>query len=168
MSVNLSPDAVTGGGLDGLLAGVDPGRVVVEITEHAAVADYAALRAALAGPRAGGLRLAVDDAGAGFSSLRHIVQLQPDLIKMDMSLVRGIDEDPVVQALTTALVSFARSTGAELIAEGVETQGEYDVVTGLGVDLVQGYLLARPGEQAADGCYPRPRCAGPLRLPRAG
>lgn len=173
VSVNLSPDTVTSPGLADVLGGVDPARVVVEITEHAAVTDYAALRGALAGLRAAGLRLAVDDAGAGFSSLRHIVQLQPDLIKMDMTLVRGIDEDPVVQALTTALVSFAGSTGAALVAEGVETQGEYDVVTGLGVGLVQGYLLARPGEQPADGCYPLPspesrRTARSLALVRAG
>ena len=84
------------------------------------------------------------------------MQLQPDLIKMDMSLVRGIDDDPVAQALTTALVTFAGSTGAALVAEGVETQGEYDAVTDLGVGLVQGFLLARPGERAADGRYPRP------------
>ena len=173
VSVNLSPDAITSPGLADVLAGLDAARVVVEITEHAAVSDYAALRGALAGLRAAGLRLAVDDAGAGFSSLRHIVQLQPDLIKMDMTLVRGIDEDPVVQALTTALVSFAGSTGAALVAEGVETQGEYDVVTGLGVGLVQGYLLARPGEQPADGCYPLPspdsrRTARSLALCRAG
>ena len=112
VSVNLSPDAVTSPGFGDVLAGRDPGRVVVEITEHAAVADYTALRTALAGPRQAGLRLAVDDAGAGYSSLRHIVQLQPDLIKMDMSLVHGIDADPVAQALTTALVTFAGSTGA--------------------------------------------------------
>ena len=73
---------------------------------------------------------------------------------MDMSLVRGIDADPVAQALTTALVAFASSTGAALVAEGVETQDEYDVVTGLGVGLAQGFLLARPGERSADDRYP--------------
>ena len=148
LSVNLSSDAVVDGVLDGLLDGTDPARVVVEITEHAAVADYAALRQALRDLRARGLRLAVDDAGAGYASLRHVVQLSPDLIKIDMSLVRDIDSDPVKQALASSLVSFAQATGALLIAEGVETQAECDTVDGLGVGLVQGYLLARPGEPA--------------------
>lgn len=156
VSVNLSPDAIVSGSLPGLLRGVDVSRVVIEVTEHAAVIDYEQVLSALSLPRARGLRLAVDDAGAGFASLRHVLQLAPDLVKLDVSLVRDIDSSPTKQALAHALVTFAERTGAVLVAEGVETQAEYDEVAGLGVDLVQGYLLARPGERSPSGRYRTP------------
>ena len=156
LSVNLSPDSVLADGFADLFDGVDLSRVVVEITEHAAVGDYGALRTALAPHRTRGLSLAVDDAGAGYASFRHIVELQPDQIKVDISLVRDVDSDPVKQALTLSLVQFARAIGASLVAEGVETQEEYDTVAALGVSRVQGYLLARPGECAPDNRYRQP------------
>lgn len=158
LSVNLSPDAVTSGALDELLAGVDRSRVVVEITEHQVVSDYPALTAALAPHRAGGLRLAIDDAGAGYASFRHILELAPDFIKVDMSLVRDINLDPVRQALTASLLTFARTAGAQLVAEGVETQAELDLLARLGVTLVQGYFLGRPCDAPATAGY-----AGPSR-----
>lgn len=156
VSVNLSPEAVTDPGFSALFDGVDPGRVVVEITEHAAVADYAALEAALRPHRHGGLRLAVDDAGAGYASFRHILQLRPDLIKVDISLVRDIEVDPVRQALVASLLTFARTAGAELVAEGVETQAELDTLARLGVTLAQGYLLARPADAPPVDGFLRP------------
>jgi EAL domain-containing protein (putative c-di-GMP-specific phosphodiesterase class I) len=90
------------------------------------------------------VRLAVDDAGAGFATLQHILRLQPDLIKLDLSLTRDIDKDPVRRALASSLVSFAREINAQLIAEGVETAEELETIRALGIAFGQGYHLARP------------------------
>ena len=116
----------------------------MEITEHTAVEDYEALSAALRPHRDAGLRLAVDDAGAGYASLLHILKLRPDFIKIDLSLVRDIHLDPARQALVTLLVSFARKVDAVLVAEGVEQQAELDMLVTLGVRQMQGYLLCAP------------------------
>lgn len=156
LSINLSPDLLRDGALDLLLRDVDASRVVVEITEHAQVADYAALAQALAPHRARGLQIAIDDAGAGYASFRHILQLSPDLIKADLSLVRDIDHDPVRQALLASLLTFARSAGARMVAEGVETQGELDTLARLGVRTVQGYLLGRPVADPPAAGFARP------------
>jgi EAL domain-containing protein (putative c-di-GMP-specific phosphodiesterase class I) len=144
LSINLAPSSVLGGALDDLLADVDASSLIVELTEHAAVTDYAALHACLEPHRAAGMRLAIDDAGAGYASFQHILQLRPDYIKMDMSLVRDIHLDPVRQALASSLLTFGQAAGATVIAEGVETQDELDTLVRLGVHLVQGYLLGRP------------------------
>ncbi len=119
-----------------------------EITEHAAVTDYEALNAALRPLRAKGLRLAVDDAGAGFASLRHILQMGPDIIKLDRTLVSGMDRDPVLRALTYSIASFASATDAVVVAEGIETQGELSALRFLGIETGQGYHLCRPGPLA--------------------
>lgn len=119
-------------------------RVVLELTEHHRVLDYGALTRALHPLRAAGLRVAVDDAGAGFASLRHILQIRPDLIKLDRALICGIDRDPRRRELAAALVGFAAELGAVLIAEGVERAGERDAVRALGIELGQGYGIARP------------------------
>jgi EAL domain-containing protein (putative c-di-GMP-specific phosphodiesterase class I) len=156
LSINLSPSTVTSGLLDSMLHGHDRSRVVVELTEHAQVDDYAALDAALAPHRAAGLRIAIDDAGAGYASFRHILQLHPDFIKVDLSLVRDIHLDPVRQALTASLLTLARTAGAQLIAEGVETQPELDTLARLGVTLMQGYLLGRPTDAPPLDGYPGP------------
>lgn len=140
LAVNLSATTICGPGFASLFAGVDPGRLVVEISEHEQISDYAAVLDVLAPLRASGLRLAVDDAGAGFASLRHVVLLAPDIIKLDISLVRGIDVDPTRQALATALTGFAHQTGAQVIAEGVETEAEREVLRAAGVTLMQGWL----------------------------
>jgi EAL domain-containing protein (putative c-di-GMP-specific phosphodiesterase class I) len=135
---------------------VDVSRVIVEITEHAAVPDYAALHRALGPHRDAGLRLAVDDAGAGYASFRHILNLRPDLIKVDSSLVSRIDLDAAQQALVRSLLTFAENSGAVLLAEGVETQGELDELARIGVPLVQGFLLARPSPPPLPARYRRP------------
>jgi len=119
-------------------------RMVIEITEHAQVDDYAALNEALALLREHKVRLAIDDAGAGFASLQHIIRLAPDFIKLDITLTRGIDEAPVRRALATALISFASEIGAAIIAEGIETRGEFDTLRALGVPFGQGFYLAPP------------------------
>jgi EAL domain-containing protein (putative c-di-GMP-specific phosphodiesterase class I)/CheY-like chemotaxis protein len=143
LSVNLSPDVVTSAGRK--LADVveQSGRpLVIEVTEHAQIPDYAAFRRAVG--RLGDVSIAVDDAGAGFASLRHILELEPAFAKLDISLVRGIDEDPLRQALAAGLVYFAARGGCRLIAEGVEQEGEAATLREIGVELGQGYLFGRP------------------------
>jgi EAL domain-containing protein (putative c-di-GMP-specific phosphodiesterase class I)/DNA-binding response OmpR family regulator len=117
--------------------------VVLEVTEHVAIEDYTAIRAAVSslGPN---VRIAVDDAGAGFASFRHILELRPDFVKLDIGLVRDIDRDDVRQALVAGIVYFARKSSCQLIAEGIETTAEFEQLKALGVDLGQGYLLGRP------------------------
>ncbi|MHB8245998.1 MAG: sensor domain-containing phosphodiesterase [Acidimicrobiales bacterium] len=149
IGVNVSPATVCSSRLAEVLQDLDASRIVLEITEHAVVADYQPLTAALSGLRASGVRLAVDDAGAGVASLHHILALAPELIKMDISLTRGIDADRARAALATALVSFADATEAQILAEGIETPGELDAVRHLGVTYGQGYLLGRPAPLAA-------------------
>jgi EAL domain-containing protein (putative c-di-GMP-specific phosphodiesterase class I) len=146
ISVNLSPETLLWPGLPDALrtAPVPLSRMVVELTEHSAVEDYDALDGALRPLREVGLRIAVDDAGAGYASFRHILRLAPDLIKLDRSLISGIDGDPARRALAGAVVAFAREMGGVVVAEGVERSAELAVVLGLGVDAGQGYLLGRP------------------------
>jgi EAL domain-containing protein (putative c-di-GMP-specific phosphodiesterase class I)/GAF domain-containing protein len=148
LAVNISPETAWADGLDEILAEAALDRVVLELTEHARVDDYGALADALAPLRDAGLRVAVDDAGAGFASLRHILRLAPEFIKLDLSLTRGIDADPVRAALAASLVVFAEKIGALLVAEGVETAGECDALLELGVTHGQGFHLGRPGPLA--------------------
>ena len=143
LAVNVSPETLTSGKLLPILEPIPPGRVVLEITEHAVVMDYADLDRALV-PMRQRARIAIDDAGAGYSGLRHILDLRPDIIKLDMSLTRGIDGDPARAALATALVSFSRQIGSLIVAEGVETEAELARLSELGVDCAQGYFLRRP------------------------
>jgi len=143
LSINLSADAIEHEPtLPELFASVER-RIIVELTEHERVDDYEAVRTALTrlGPN---VRLAIDDAGSGFASLRHIFALQPSYVKLDLEWVRRIDQDPVRRALVSGLVYFANETGCELIAEGIETEPELAALLGLGVRLGQGYLLGRP------------------------
>lgn len=156
VTVNLSPATVMGDGLAALLAGRPLDRIVLEITVHAPVHDYAALAATLDPYRAAGLRLAVDDAGAGYSSLQHVLAVRPDLIKIDMALIRGADHDLARRTLLTALADFAEATECRLVAEGVQTDGELRAVSGCGVHLAQGHHLARPGRQPRWSGYPLP------------
>src|SRR4051795_13239199 len=92
--------------------------------------------------RRAGIRVAGDDAGAGFSTFRHILHLRPDIIKMDQSITRDIDSDPARRALATALVIFAGEVGASLVAEGVETEGELRAVQEAGINRVQGFAMS--------------------------
>jgi len=117
--------------------------LIVEITEHERVEDYAAVRAAL-GRLGSHVSLAVDDAGSGFASLRHVLAQQPAYVKLDIEWVHDIDRDPVRRALVSGLTYFASETGCDLIAEGIETRAELEVLRDLGVRLGQGYLLGPP------------------------
>ena len=145
LSVNLSPAALCDPGTYNLLADMPLDRVVVELTEHEQVRDYAILLHALSGLRRRGLRLAIDDTGSGFAGLRHLSALAPDLIKLDIAFVRDIHLDAARRAVARAVIGFAADVGAGLIAEGIETVEELDQLMALGVHLGQGFLLARPG-----------------------
>jgi EAL domain-containing protein (putative c-di-GMP-specific phosphodiesterase class I) len=144
MCVNAGPEAMGSDEVRQLVAACDSRRVVMELTEQVRVDDYPRLSHALKQLRLMGVRLAIDDTGAGFASLAHILKLAPDLIKLDRELTCGIDHDPVRSALAAALVSFASRTGAEIIAEGIETASELEVLRGLGIRYGQGYFLCRP------------------------
>jgi EAL domain-containing protein (putative c-di-GMP-specific phosphodiesterase class I) len=145
VSMNISPQTLLTPEAAELMAGLPLDRVVLELSEHEQVHDYAALSAVLAPLRAQGMRLAIDDVGAGFSSLRHIVITSPDVIKMDRSIVSGLDTDPILARLAQSLVEFAHSFDICVIAEGVETEAEHRVLQQLGVDGGQGWLFGRPG-----------------------
>jgi EAL domain-containing protein (putative c-di-GMP-specific phosphodiesterase class I) len=123
---------------------------VIEVTEHAAVADYDALADCLRPLRERGVRLAIDDAGAGFASLRHILRLSPDVIKLDRTLCADIDTDPARHALATALIAFAAQIGSSVVAEGIERPEELLTLRALGVPYGQGFFLARPAQLPVD------------------
>jgi EAL domain-containing protein (putative c-di-GMP-specific phosphodiesterase class I) len=125
-------------------------RIVIEITEHEHIDDYGPLLAARTALRARGIRLAVDDAGAGYSSLRHIVTLAPDMIKIDRSLVSGLADDPARRSMVGAVVGFGAQRHAKVIAEGVETAHELAALARLGVGQAQGFFIARPSIHPED------------------
>jgi EAL domain-containing protein (putative c-di-GMP-specific phosphodiesterase class I) len=149
VSLNASPEFITSGKLEEVLSRVDMTRVLIELTEHASITDYSAILHALAPLRAAGLRIAIDDAGAGYASMRHILSVEPDRIKLDISLTHGIDHDPKRRALASAFIAFGNETNIAIIAEGVETAAELECLQRLGVMKVQGYYLARPMPLAA-------------------
>ena len=151
ISLNFSPDTIQSGLARQVV--LEAGRpVVIEITEHTIIENYDALKSALRDIP--GVKVAVDDAGSGYTSLQHIVQLRPDYVKMDISLIRGIDHDPIRQAMVAGLCYFAGATGCSIIAEGIERTEEADVLRDLGVSLGQstllgqGYLFGRPAPLA--------------------
>jgi len=149
ISINISPETVLSAEFGRAMEPAPLDRIILEITEHDAVTSHAELIGALQPLRARGLGLAVDDAGATYSTFRHILLIRPDMIKLDMSLVRGIDADPARRALASALVALAREIGGEVVAKGVETPGELRRLRDLGVTLAQGHLIARPGPPGA-------------------
>ena len=144
LAINLSPSTLRDPRLTDLLLSPDvpAERIVVEVTEHARVADYLEAQRVLGALRRAGVRVAVDDAGAGYSTFRHILQLRPDIIKMDQSITRDIDTDPARRALATALVIFAGEVGASVVAEGVETEAELRTIAAAGIHRGQGFAIA--------------------------
>ena len=145
LSINMSPDAVLFPEMDAALGDGDLDDLVIEITEHEAVRDYARLAARLADYRGRGARVAIDDTGAGHASMRHVTQLAPDYIKVDRSLVQDLHLDHAKRALVRSLVTLEKELGAEVVAEGIESTEELRALRELGVPLGQGFLLARPG-----------------------
>jgi EAL domain-containing protein (putative c-di-GMP-specific phosphodiesterase class I) len=149
LSVNATPELIVHGHLTELVTGqhVPLERLVIELTEHVKITSYADLHLGLAQLRERGVRLAVDDTGAGYASFNHVLQLRPDIIKIDRSLIANVNADPARRSLITALVLLALDLNATVVGEGVETMAELNTLASLGVDCAQGYLLARPSTE---------------------
>lgn len=155
LALNVSPETLLRSDLCDVITLAAGPQIVLELTEHVPIEDYAPVLRALAPLRSRGVRIAVDDTGAGYASLRHMLALEPDVIKLDVSLVRNIESDPARRALAAALVGFARDTGLTVVAEGVETSAELDVLRVLGIDWAQGFHLGEPQGTPT----PAPACA---------
>jgi PAS domain S-box-containing protein len=143
VTLNASPPTLAARGFMRAL-GPNPDRVTVELTEHLEIADYEKFRRAAAPLRRAGGRLAIDDFGAGFASLKHILQVQPERIKLDISLTEQIPESSMAHALAAALLSFAGEIGIEVVAEGIETDEELDALTEIGISVGQGFHFGLP------------------------
>lgn len=144
LAVNTSPTTLATGKISPLVEAAGGARVLVEITEHSAIDDIDVLLMEIDRLRDLGARIAVDDAGAGYSGLQQIIRLRPDVIKLDMSLTQDVDKDLARRALASAMVQFAHDTNARVVAEGIETEAEMRTLKMLGVELGQGYHLGRP------------------------
>ncbi|WP_256984037.1 bifunctional diguanylate cyclase/phosphodiesterase [Rhodococcus sp. 06-221-2] len=145
VSLNASADTIrTTDLLDRLRPHLATRTFHLEITEHERVDDYRAVTRAIEKLRDAGVQISIDDVGAGFAGMRHIVELRPDTLKIDYALVHGIDRDSFRRAAATAIIDFARQIGAGVIMEGVETDAELRVAVDLGADMVQGFLTGRP------------------------
>jgi EAL domain-containing protein (putative c-di-GMP-specific phosphodiesterase class I) len=131
-------------------------RVVLEVTERAAVREIPDLQARLSALRSLGFRLALDDLGAGYAGLATLADLQPELVKLDMALVRDLHLDERRRRLVGAIIELCHSQGALVVGEGVEVEGERDALTALHCDLLQGYLLARPHPEFPQSAPPHP------------
>lgn len=165
VAVNLAPEALASAEFLELLPSIAADRLTVEVTEHARIDDYEGLAEPVRELRKRGGRLAIDDVGAGFASLRHILRLDPDVIKLDVELTQGIDVDRRRRALASGLVSFAQELGCWVISEGIETDTELHALQSLGVRYGQGYYLCVP-TRVQDLDLGRPRRA--LRSVRVG
>lgn len=143
LSLNVSPPYLADVETLGATLGLRARPLVLEITEHETIEAYGPLREGVLrlGPD---VRLAVDDAGAGVANFHHLVELRPNFVKIDVSLVRGVDTDVSRQAVVAGILHFAAAANCQVIAEDIETEAELAMVTELGVTLGQGYLLGRP------------------------
>ena len=148
VSLNVSPATVASPELDKMLSGVAADRIVLEIAEDAVAAAAGDLEDAWGRLREKGVRIALDDTGSGLVSLRQLLGVHADIIKIDTDVVRGIDYDVTKQAIAYALKSLAERSGAMSLAEGVETEEEAEMLTSLGIGAAQGYLFGRPSEVA--------------------
>jgi EAL domain-containing protein (putative c-di-GMP-specific phosphodiesterase class I) len=158
LAVNLSAATLASPGAlcDRMQPILDRTPLVLELTEHAVVDDYDAVADGMRLLRDRGVLLAVDDAGAGYSTFQHILRLRPDIIKLDRSITKGIDGDLARRALTNALVMFAAQIRASVVAEGIETEGELNGLRLTGVSQGQGFWLAKPSRLPLPGIQYRP------------
>lgn len=163
LNVNASAETITSPAFTAALMNIELGRVTIELTEHVAVPDYTILQKAikpfraegalsctLVGARSSGVQLGIDDLGGGFASMRHVVNLAPDMMKLDIALVRGIDQDEARQALADGLLTYGNRMGVRLVAEGIETEAELKTLQEIGIKIGQGFYLGRPGELPED------------------
>ncbi|WP_290294312.1 EAL domain-containing protein [Pseudoalteromonas sp. APC 3358] len=144
ITINTSPQHILSGSIDKVLQSIDCNRIILEVTEHSPILDYQAMRTALRPLRNRGLKLAIDDVGAGFSSFQHILELEADIIKLDISLTQNINTDRRKFLLAKALCGFVKAINCSIVAEGIENQDELNTLRKLGVDNVQGYFIGRP------------------------
>jgi EAL domain-containing protein (putative c-di-GMP-specific phosphodiesterase class I) len=157
LALNVSPAVLAHDELYEIVAQHDHDRpLVVELTEHQPVEDYVELDAALTRLREHGVRIAVDDVGSGFASFRHVTRVNPEILKLDRSLVCGINDDPVRQSLAAAIVGFAREVGAIVVSEGIESEDELSCLVDLAVGCGQGFYLARPELGRVEARVPEP------------
>jgi EAL domain-containing protein (putative c-di-GMP-specific phosphodiesterase class I) len=145
LSVNAAPETIAAGLLLPVAGALGPGRLTVEMTEHDRIQDVERLDAACAALRAAGCKIAVDDVGAGYAGLQQLVRVPADILKLDMSLVRGIHEDGARRSIVAAMARFGRETGSLVTAEGIERPEEWRTLRELGIDCGQGWLMGRPG-----------------------
>lgn len=160
MTLNASPATIEDPRLAEVLSQSEPERLIVEVTEHTAIEDSKALGHSLQLLRQIGVRIAVDDVGAGFASLACVLELQPTILKIDRSIVRGVHSDPARHTLAQAIMGVANRLGATVVAEGVEVTEELNTLAALGVDHAQGFLLGRPQASFLD-CSPVAISAAP-------
>ncbi|MEM6453939.1 MAG: EAL domain-containing protein [Acidobacteriota bacterium] len=146
---------------DAISVGVEPGDLVLEVTERVAITEWSRFRRALDQVRAAGFRVAIDDMGSGYSSLHTVAEIEPDYLKFDLSLVLNVHRSRIKQRLLESLVDLARKIGSRAIAEGLERREEFDTVRALGIDYGQGYLFAQPAvpEQTGSIHFPPVRDA---------
>jgi EAL domain-containing protein (putative c-di-GMP-specific phosphodiesterase class I) len=144
LGLNCSPTTIIEGKLEDIFRDLPAERIVIELTEHDQVDDYFLLNDRLRPLRDLGVKVAIDDTGSGYASMRHIITTRPNIIKLDISLTKRIDVDPMRRALAEALIGFATGFGGRVVAEGVETELELESLRSLGVQAAQGYHIARP------------------------
>ncbi|PVU81469.1 hypothetical protein DDP54_16465 (plasmid) [Cellulomonas sp. WB94] len=162
LSVNASPATLGHPSLIELVRACDGRQLTVEVTEHAVIEDYHLMKERLVELRVLGVQIAVDDAGAGIASLQHIVQLAPDIIKLDISLTQHAGSSPFRRAMAGALIDFAHHSGAKLVVEGVEDATDLTLWSALGADAVQGYLVGYPAALPALSSSPLIVAMAPL------
>lgn len=179
LALNTSPQLILSGLLDALMPEGGLQWLLIELTEHDQVSDYGELATSLDGLRARGARVAVDDLGAGHSTMRHVVRLDPDYAKLDRSIVEGIDGDPAKRALVRSMLAFSTEMETQLVAEGIERHEELETLRAIGVQYGQGYLFRRPAPEMAttvaiDAAPPpapptpaRERVTPPVPVPRS-
>ncbi|MDC0535302.1 EAL domain-containing protein [Francisellaceae bacterium] len=142
--INISPEHLLQDKLIDALRMHDLSKIVIEITEHAIISDYEELTDHIKILKHLGAKIAIDDAGNGYASFNHIIQLNADIIKLDLTLIRNIDKNKRQKALVAALIAFAKVTNCQVIAEGVETLTELKEILNLGANIVQGYFISKP------------------------
>ncbi|MER2048611.1 MAG: EAL domain-containing protein [Solibacillus sp.] len=133
---------------------ISPEQVVFELTERSAVGDFEEFARVLSHYRSQGYRIAVDDVGSGYNSLKTLIYLKPEFIKLDRSLIQNIDQHKAQQQLLTVILNYAIESGTKVIAEGIETKSEYEFIQSVGVHYAQGYAIGRPHEDLIEGKNP--------------
>jgi EAL domain-containing protein (putative c-di-GMP-specific phosphodiesterase class I) len=151
LAINVSPLTLVSSVLFKKVISSEPHRIALELTEHQPIRDYTIYRDRVATLRGRGVRIAVDDVGAGHSSLQHIIQLSPDMLKLDRGLVAGCDQDPVRRVLTACFTTWAGQTEMSLVAEGIETAGEARTLASSGIAFGQGHFFGRPRRLSPSG-----------------